>query len=123
MFVFIGVGEKAGGGADVIVKGWEDQKWMKPAIEEHFEPDRMEIVMRMVKKTGDSNPNGPVNSLNGSIKEVFLIVLKNPGIKIGQVAEKRGKSESTVGKQIAQLLEKEYVEYRGAKKIGGYYVK
>ena len=49
MFVFIGVGEKAGSGADVIVKGWEDQKWTKPVIEEHSEPDRVEIVMRMVK--------------------------------------------------------------------------
>ena len=49
MFVFIGVGEKAGSGADVIVKGWEDQKWTKPAIVEHLEPERVEIVMRMVK--------------------------------------------------------------------------
>ena len=59
MFVFIGVGEKAGSGADVIVKGWEDQKWMKPVIEEHFEPDRVEIVMQMVKRTDvESMPTG-----------------------------------------------------------------
>ena len=59
MFVFIGVGEKAGSGADVIVKGWEDQKWLKPEIEEHFEPDRVEIVMQMVKRTdAESMPTG-----------------------------------------------------------------
>lgn len=50
MFVFIGVGEKAGSGADVIVKGWEDQKWTKPVIEEHSDPERVEIEMRMVKE-------------------------------------------------------------------------
>lgn len=48
MFVFIGVGEKAGSGADVIVKGWEDQKWTKPELSEHIKPERVEMVMRMV---------------------------------------------------------------------------
>ena len=49
MFVFIGVGEKAGSGADVIVKGWEDQKWAKPVLNEHIEPERVEMVMEMFK--------------------------------------------------------------------------
>ena len=49
MFVFIGVGEKAGSGADVIVKGWEDQEWTKPVLSEHIEPERVEMVMKMVK--------------------------------------------------------------------------
>ena len=73
MFVFIGVGEKAGSGADVIVKGWEDQKWMKPVIEEHFEPDRVEIVMRMVKEDGvESTPAGKesTRSWQGVSKEI-----------------------------------------------------
>ena len=50
MFVFIGVGEKAGSGADVIVKGWEDQRWTKPVLSEYVEPERVEMVMRMVKE-------------------------------------------------------------------------
>ena len=59
MFVFIGVGEKAGSGADVIVKGWEDQKWTKPVLSEHIEPERVEMVMEMVKgKEVESVPVG-----------------------------------------------------------------
>ena len=66
--------------------------------------------------------NGPVNSLKGSLKEVYLIVLNNPGIKIGQVADKRGKSESTVKKQLTALRKMNLIEYRGSDKTGGYYV-
>ena len=67
--------------------------------------------------------NGPVKSLKGSLKEVYLIVLHNPGIKIGQVAEIRGKSESTVWKQLNSLRKKGLIEYRGSDKTGGYYAR
>ena len=58
MFVFVGVGEKAGSGADVIVKGWEDRKWMKPEIRQCEEPDRVEMVMEMVNEENRSMPEG-----------------------------------------------------------------
>ena len=67
--------------------------------------------------------NGEINSLSGSLKEVYLIVKKYPGIKIKKVAELRGKSESTVGKQLKGLRKKGAIEYRGANKTGGYYAK
>ena len=51
-----------------------------------------------------------------------MIVLNNPGIKIGQVAEARGKSESTVWKQLTSLRKMGLIEYRGSDKTGGYYV-
>ena len=65
--------------------------------------------------------NGDVNSLSGSLKDVYLIVLKNPGIKIKQVAELRGKSESTIWKQLTTLRKNGLIEYRGSDKNGGYY--
>ena len=52
-----------------------------------------------------------------------MIVLNNPGIKIGQVAEARGKSESTVKKQLTTLRKMGIIEYQGSDKTGGYYVK
>lgn len=52
-----------------------------------------------------------------------MVVLNNPGIKIGQVAEVRGKSESTVKKQLTSLRKMGLIEYRGSDKTGGYYVK
>ena len=67
--------------------------------------------------------NGDVTSLKGVLKDIYLIVLNNPGIKIAQVAELRGKSESTVWKQLNELTKKGIIEYRGSDKTGGYYVK
>ena len=71
----------------------------------------------------NSPVNGLVSSLKGSLKEVYMIVLNNPGFKIGQVAEARGKSESTVKKQLTSLRKMGVIEYRGSDKTGGYYVK
>ena len=74
----------------------------------------------------NGNVNGDVNgdvALYGSLKDVYLIVLNNPGIKIGQVAKKRGKSKSTVWKQLATLKKMDLIEYRNSDKTGGYYVK
>lgn len=45
MFVFMGIGEKAGSGADIIVKGWKDNKWVKPLLEEKNEPDRVVLTL------------------------------------------------------------------------------
>ena len=66
--------------------------------------------------------NGEINSLSGSLKEVYLIVKNNPGIKIKKVAELRKKSEAPAAKQSADLKKKRLVEYRGANKTGGHYV-
>jgi ATP-dependent DNA helicase RecG len=67
--------------------------------------------------------NGDVKALSGSLRDVYLIVLNNPGIKIKRVAEIRKKSESTVGKQLAELRKRGFIEYLGSDKTGGYYVK
>ncbi|MBQ5992821.1 MAG: winged helix-turn-helix transcriptional regulator [Bacteroidales bacterium] len=74
-----------------------------------------------ISHCGDKN--GGVKSLEGVLKDVYLIVLNNPGIKIGQVAEIRGKSKSTVWKQLAALKKIDLIEYRDSDKTGGYYVK
>ena len=67
--------------------------------------------------------NGEINALSSALKDIYLIVKSTPGIKIKQVAEARGRTESTVGKQLNELTIKGFVEYRGSKKTGGYYVK
>ncbi|MCQ2335569.1 MAG: putative DNA binding domain-containing protein [Paludibacteraceae bacterium] len=47
MFVFMGIGEKAGSGADVIIKGWKDNQWIIPEISECADPDRVVIKMQL----------------------------------------------------------------------------
>lgn len=51
MFVALGIGEKAGSGADTIVKGWSDNEWEKPLIEEQYDPDRVRLVLKFTKQS------------------------------------------------------------------------
>ena len=45
MFIFLGIGEKGGSGADVIVKGWKDNGWEIPSLIEKQNPDRVETIL------------------------------------------------------------------------------
>ena len=65
MFVFIGVGEKGGSGADVIAKGWLDNGWKQlPTIREVNHPDRVEMTL-WLPITDDKLPiNGEKVAIN-----------------------------------------------------------
>lgn len=71
----------------------------------------------------NGNVNGDVKTLKGVLKDIYMTVFNNPGIKVLKVAELRGKSESTVWKQLNELRKKGFIEYRGSDKSGGYYAK
>ena len=45
MFVFVGVGEKAGSGANIISAGWRDNGWQVPTLAEHQNPNRVETTL------------------------------------------------------------------------------
>ena len=47
MFQMIGAGDKAGYGFDKIRRGWEEQKWRIPYVEETTKPDRFRLVLFM----------------------------------------------------------------------------
>ncbi len=51
MFVFLGIGEKGGTGADVIAKGWKDNGWSIPTVEEKSNPDRIKTCLSLVSRT------------------------------------------------------------------------
>lgn len=54
MFVFIGVGEKGGSGADVITKGWLDNGWKHlPKLREVTHPNRVELTLFIPTVTDD----------------------------------------------------------------------
>ena len=127
--------EKRGSGLKRIMnetkalEGYKDE--LKPAFKSTTSQFMTIIYSVDYKDTGkvagngelNGDVNGDVNSLRGALKEIYLIVLNNPGIKIGQVAEIRKKSESTVWKQLNELKRMNLIEYRDSDKTGGYYVK
>ncbi|MCC8113363.1 MAG: putative DNA binding domain-containing protein [Bacteroidales bacterium] len=47
MFMLIGYGEKAGSGADYIMRGWKDNKWPKPQIKENLKYRSVDLVFRL----------------------------------------------------------------------------
>lgn len=57
-FIQLGIGEKAGSGADFIVKGWEDNKWDRPQLMEKVQPDV--VTLTFLLKEVDSNSLSPV---------------------------------------------------------------
>ena len=56
-FTQLGIGEKAGSGADFIIKGCDDNKWNHPIIEEKVQPDR--VTMTFYIKETDSDQSVP----------------------------------------------------------------
>ena len=44
-FIQLGYGEKAGSGADYIIKGAIDNKWHIPALVEHVQPDTVSLYL------------------------------------------------------------------------------
>ena len=58
MFTFLGSADKAGSGADKIIKGWEQNNWQKPYIEEKTHPNKVVLTMTMESLLDDSIKNG-----------------------------------------------------------------
>ncbi len=55
-------------------------------------------------------------------KEVLHIVKEQPGINRINIVPIIGKSEATVKRALRALVEMGFVEYRGSKKTGGYFI-
>ena len=45
LFMFLGNGEKAGSGADIIKKGWKDNKWPQPVLSERVQPNESILTL------------------------------------------------------------------------------
>lgn len=114
--------EQVGTGTNDVIDRCLEQGLRKPEFRQD-EDFMVTLWRREGVASGNGDVNGDVNSLRGALKEIYLIVLGNPGIKIGQVAEIRKKSESTVWKQLNELKRMNLIEYRDSDKTGEYYVK
>ena len=79
---------------------------------------------RKIKSTRQQNliPQ-PSGGLSGGIKEVYEFIKKNPGYNTNYISESVSTPLKTVEKWIKKLRQKELIEFKGSKKIGGYYVK
>ena len=70
MFTFLGSAEKAGSGADKIIKGWEEQNWKKPYIEEKSRPNKVVLTMLMESLIDDSIKESLVGLLGDRVNRI-----------------------------------------------------
>ena len=77
MFRFIGFGEKAGSGADIIAKGWEENHWARPTIKDSYFPsEETELILDLLKEGGQTGGQSTTQTdsktsnggLNGGVK-------------------------------------------------------
>jgi len=61
--------------------------------------------------------------INNGADEIYHLILSNPGINANGLSQLSGKSIPTVNRKIAVLKKEGKIEFRGAKKTGGYYPK
>ena len=68
--------------------------------------------------------NGIVNGIVNENEQTILDLLKTkPGLNASEIAANISKSWRTTMRYLKSLNEKELIEFRGAPKTGGYYLK
>ena len=63
------------------------------------------------------------DGLNEGLKILVDFIFSNPGLNAITLSERLKIPLSTIGKRLRVLKSRDYVEYKGSKKTGGYYVK
>jgi predicted HTH transcriptional regulator len=143
-YIVLVVREKAGSGADTIVKGWKDNGWTLPVIKELVAPDRVTTTMMFsvtsannVIENGDNvieNADKPLIN-QGTVDNVTENVIENvterqdsiirlikaqPNITIAEIANRIGVVPMTINRDIIVLKEKSILQRIGGDK-GGYW--
>ena len=110
-FIQLGYGEKAGSGADYIIKGAIDNKWHIPALVEHVQPDTVSLYLYLndVNDTSldindtsldandtsldanDTSYNEPSQRLAKDTLINIVLELCEDWITIDEISEKTGK--------------------------------
>lgn len=137
MFVFLGVGEKGGTGADIIAKGWKDNGWSTPTVEEKSNPDRIETFLKLQGRTTEtttvttetatetttetdyftteSTQESPANTTETILK----MISNNPKITIKEIASVCGMTEDGVAYHIRKLKKNGRITRIGGTRNGG----
>jgi len=119
MFNLINIGERAGSGVPNIFNVWEDESWVEPAIEEHFDPDRiiltLEFKEKPVKKTSDKKQAKKTSDKKQAKKTVENMdkirkyLQKNGESKASDISEHIGLSSARTRAIIAEMEDVEAI--------------
>ena len=120
MFRFIGFGEKAGSGADIIAKGWEENHWARPTIKDSYFPsEETELILDLLKEGGQGTPQTTTQkSDQKSVQKIVDFISENPNITTQEMANLLGINRSIVARHIKTLQEKGIIQRVGPDKGG-----
>jgi len=132
MFVFLGIGEKGGTGADVIVKGWKDNGWSIPTVEEKSNPDRIETCLKLKGGTNVTTETATVTTETATVttetakespadttETILKMISNNPKITIREIASACGITEDGAAYHIKKLKHGGRITRIGGARYGG----
>jgi predicted HTH transcriptional regulator len=139
MFVFLGIGEKGGTGADVIAKGWKNNGWSIPTVEEKSNPDRIETCLKLEGSingttetpacTTEITTETPANTTETSsvttetpadtTETILKIISKNPKVTAKEIASVCGITVDGVAYHIKKLKQIGKIIRIGGSRNGG----
>ena len=131
-YIVLVVREKAGSGADTIVKGWKDNGWTLPAIKEQVAPDRVTTTM-MVSVTSADNVienadkplinQGTADKIVDKASEILDFINAFGIIKTADISKRFGLSMTQSRFYLQQLTEAGKIEPQGENKNRTYRIK
>lgn len=131
-YIVLVVREKAGSGADTIVKGWKDNGWTLPVIKELVAPDRVTTTM-MVSVTFADNVienadkplinQGTADKIVDKASEILDFINAFGIIKTADISKRFGLSMTQSRFYLQQLTEAGKIEPQGENKNRTYRIK
>ena len=139
MFVFMGIGEKGGTDADVIAKGWKDNGWSIPTVEEKNNPDRIEICLKLGNNANVASETSTISTEittetfslttktptistetpTDTTETIFKIISNNPKVTAMDIASVCGITEDGVAYHIKRLKQSGRILRIGGSRNGG----
>jgi len=116
MFKECGLIEKYGSGISCIKKFCRVHNIMEPKFEEIQKGFRVTLYKKILSEKADVGVNVGVDT-------VFYFIKKYQPTKISVIAKHFDVTPRTIERYVRQLKEQDKIEFVGAPKTGGYYVK
>lgn len=128
----MGIEEKGGTGTDVIAKGWKDNGWSIPTVEEKSNPDRIETILKLYRNTKSTTetladttemttktPSITTETPADTTETIFKIISNNPKVTAKEIASVCGITEDGVAYHIKKLKQSGRLIRIGGSRNGG----
>ena len=130
LFMFLGNGEKAGSGAVIIKKGWNDNQWPTPELTERTQPDETTMTLRLMVDAGGKERMHTVGEIVGeavlpklSNRQSLIVefLRKSPSMSAKAMSESLSVSPRTIERVLQKLTAMGVVTHKGSD-FGGEWV-